>query len=454
MILTHCANCATEIVRTAPRCIKCWTRYCGPACQRQHWDSGGHNRQICKRIKRRGGAEKYNAHERYNEVVAVAVEKTAEQRDAAGQTCYICLEGFERRHDENEGVVRGCACRGTSGFVHLSCLVRSAETAVQDAFDYNRDEAQKIEQFTRWDRCQFCNQRYQGPVLGALGWAAWRAYSTLPEGDLRWFQSLALLAKGLGSGLGDYAAALPVLMVELQGNLKYGRDMYYVITTQSAIAHCYVALGRLDEALQLRQTTYADCCTLYGISHESSANMGLSVADSMIKANMCAEARSFICDVLRRADSPPEELLIRLHWNIALTLYRPDDPTPSDMQDARSIYEDLLDKVRLQFGPNHPLSLDILKCTYDLMRKHAALSNTDFFEPIHHENGSLEMRWWAGPQPPPAADVLRRLCAEPGIRGFSVDDLVSSVEALDMGEHGIINVQRQPAPWQPARRRG
>ena len=78
MIITHCANCATEIRRTAPRCIKCWTRYCGPACQRQHWDSGGHNRQLCKRIKRRGGAEKYNANERYNEVVAVAVEKTAE----------------------------------------------------------------------------------------------------------------------------------------------------------------------------------------------------------------------------------------------------------------------------------------------------------------------------------------------------------------------------------------
>ena len=383
--------------------------------------------------------------------MATAVSATAEQRNAAGQTCYICLEGFERRHDENEGVVRGCACRGTSGFVHLSCLVRGAETAVQDAFDYNRDEAQKIEQFMRWERCQFCNQEYQGPVLGALGWAAWRAYSTLPEGDLRWFQSLALLAKGLGSGLGDYAAALPVLMVELQANLDHGRDMYYVITTQSAIAHCYVALGRLDEALKLRQTTYADCCTLYGISHESSAVMGLSVADSMIKANMCAEARSLICDVLRRADSLPEELLIRLHWNIALTLYRPDDPTPSDMQDARSIYEDLLDKVRLQFGPNHPLSLDILKSTYDLMRKHAALSNTEFFEPIHHENGSLEMRWWAGPQPPPAADVLRRLCREPGIRGFSVNDLLSSVRTLDMD--GII-MQRQPAPWQPARRRG
>ena len=451
MIITHCANCATEIQRTAPRCIKCWTRYCGPACQRQHWDSGGHNRQLCKRIKRRGGAEKHNAHERYKEVVATAVSATAEQRDAAGQTCYICLEGFERRHDENEGLVRGCACRGTSGFVHLSCLVRRAETAVQDAFDYNRDEAQKIEQFMRWERCQFCNQEYQGPVLGALGWAAWRAYSTLPAGDLRWFQSLALLAKGLGSGLRDHAAALPVLMVELQANLDHGRDMYYVITTQSAIAHCYVALGRLDEALKLRQTTYADSCTLYGISHESSAAMALNVADSMIQANMCALARSFLCDVLRRVDSPPEELLIRLHWCIALTLFKANDPTPSDLQDARSIYEDLLNKVHLLLGPNHPLSLDILRSVHELMQKHAALSNTEAFVPRHHANGDLEMRWWAGPLPPPAADVLRRLCDNPVIPGFSVNELLSSVRTLDMDG---IRMQRQPAPWQPARRRG
>ena len=438
MILTHCANCATEIVRTAPRCIKCWTRYCGPACQRQHWDSGGHNRQLCKRIKRRGGAEKYNAHERYNEVVAAAVEKTAEQRDAAGQTCYICLEGFERRHDENEGVVRGCACRGTSGFVHLSCLVRSAETAVQEAFDFNRDEAQKLEQFSRWGRCQFCHQEYQGPVLGALGWAAWRAYSTLPEGDLRWIHSLALLAKGLGSGLGDHAAALPVLMVELEAHLKHGRDMWFVLNTQSAIAHCYLALGRRDEAVQLRQVTYADNCRLYGISDDSSISMALNLASSLIQANICAGARSFLCDVLRRADSPREELLIRLHWNIALTLCQSDDPTPTDLQDARSIHDDLLDKIRLRFGPNHPLSLDILKSTYDLMRKFAELSNTEAFVPRLHENGDMELRWWGGPRPPPAADVLRRLCEEPGDHRFHVDTLVDSIGALEIGGNGMI----------------
>ena len=40
--------------------------------------------------------------------------------DTKGQTCFICMEGVERRHAPNEGLVRGCACRGTAGVAHLS----------------------------------------------------------------------------------------------------------------------------------------------------------------------------------------------------------------------------------------------------------------------------------------------------------------------------------------------
>ena len=59
-----------------------------------------------------------------------AVEDCAE---AKGQTCFICTEGAVRRHTANEGLVTGyCACRGTAGFVHISCLVEQAKLAVAD----------------------------------------------------------------------------------------------------------------------------------------------------------------------------------------------------------------------------------------------------------------------------------------------------------------------------------
>ena len=78
MILTQCAVCAADLGLTlGKKCGRCSTRYCGAACQVQHWKEGGHD-QLCKIIKKAGGAEQYNANKKYTEAVSVAVEKCAE----------------------------------------------------------------------------------------------------------------------------------------------------------------------------------------------------------------------------------------------------------------------------------------------------------------------------------------------------------------------------------------
>ena len=65
MILTQCAVCATELgLSLGKKCGRCSTRYCGPECQVQHWKEGGHD-NLCKKIKQAGGAEQYNANEKY-----------------------------------------------------------------------------------------------------------------------------------------------------------------------------------------------------------------------------------------------------------------------------------------------------------------------------------------------------------------------------------------------------
>ena len=40
MILTTCAACAAPLARTAPRCVRCHTRYCDSNCQHDHWRRG------------------------------------------------------------------------------------------------------------------------------------------------------------------------------------------------------------------------------------------------------------------------------------------------------------------------------------------------------------------------------------------------------------------------------
>ena len=147
MILTKCAVCSTELGRTlGQKCGRCSTRYCGPACQKQHWEEGGHD-QLCKKIKKVGGAEQYNANKKYTEVVSVAAEACAE--DTKGQTCYICTQALHWK--TKEGLVRMCGCSGTSGFAHVSCLEEQAKILVAEAEENNKDP-----QWHRWHKCGLC----------------------------------------------------------------------------------------------------------------------------------------------------------------------------------------------------------------------------------------------------------------------------------------------------------
>ncbi|KAL3802148.1 hypothetical protein ACHAW5_000233 [Stephanodiscus triporus] len=52
--------------------------------------------------------------------------------------CWICL-GDENRHDL-EHLRRDCSCRGTAGFVHLSCLVEYAKKKNQECDDRDQDD--------------------------------------------------------------------------------------------------------------------------------------------------------------------------------------------------------------------------------------------------------------------------------------------------------------------------
>ena len=88
-LLTTCAGCAAPLAPVAKQCSRCKTRYCGSACQIRHWEEG--HKDLCKQIKRGGGAERYFASQKYEEAKTEAVEECAE--DTKGQTCYICMEG-------------------------------------------------------------------------------------------------------------------------------------------------------------------------------------------------------------------------------------------------------------------------------------------------------------------------------------------------------------------------
>ena len=193
MLLINCAACTAPLAHDAPRCVRCKTRYCNSTCQHDHWRRG--HKQICKKIHRGGNAEQYHADKKYKEALKVAVEACAE--DAKGQTCFICLESIE--HYSREGLVRGCACRGTAGFAHVSCLVRQERTESETRVE----ETKSFEDIGTLTSCKLCEKHYNAVVLLALGWAFWKKYAGKPEDDM-YGGALANLALCLSGA--DYEA--------------------------------------------------------------------------------------------------------------------------------------------------------------------------------------------------------------------------------------------------------
>ena len=187
--------------------------------------------------------------------------------DTAGQTCYICLDGGE------EGLVRGCSCRGENGFVHMSCLVRAAEVA---------EESQGESGWARWTTCRLCEQNYHGVVACALGWACWKTYlGQPPEEDQRPRLAMTLLGHGLYEA-DHYEDALSVYNAQLSLRRRLGESEDNMLIMQANIACIYLQVGRLEEAVRIRQDVYSGLLRLDGKEDRGTLLAAHNLASSFI----------------------------------------------------------------------------------------------------------------------------------------------------------------------------
>jgi tetratricopeptide (TPR) repeat protein len=356
MILTQCAVCATELgLSLGKKCGRCSTRYCGPECQVQHWKEGGHD-QLCKKIKKEGGAEQYNANKKYTEAVAVAVEECAE--DTKGQTCYICTQALHWK--TKEGLVRGCACRGTSGVAHVSCLAEQAKILFAEAEENNLGAKVMNERFWRWRACSLCEQRYHGVVKCALGWACWKTYVGRPEDQVR-----CLAMQQLGNGLcaaDHHEDALSVREAELATERRLGASEYDILVAQSNLANSYQFLGRLEEALPLRRDVYSGHVNLKGEEHEDTLGEANNYANSLIMLQRFEEAKSLLrkmIPVARRILGDSHDYTLRLRASYARAMYEDTGATLDDLREAVETLEDAERTARRVLGGAHPLTVGI-----------------------------------------------------------------------------------------------
>ncbi len=354
MILTQCAVCATELgLSLGKKCGRCSTRYCGPECQKQHWEEGGHD-QLCKPIKRAGGAEQYNANTRYTEAVAVAVEECAE--DTKGQTCYICTQALHWK--TKEGLVRMCACRGTAGFAHVSCLAEQAKILREEA-EYNNLGLDALNtRWMRWAVCGVCEQRYHGVVHCALGWACWKTYVSRPEADQARSMAMSLLGIGLRA-VKRFDDALSVQETDLAMTRRRGAPEQNVLVAQSNLANSYESLGRHKSALHMKGDVYSGRLRLHGEEDGRTLASGNNYAFSLLGRERFEEAKSLwrkIMPVSRRVFGESNDLTLRMRFGYAIALYKDAGATLDDLHEAVTALEHTARTAQRVFGGAHPLT--------------------------------------------------------------------------------------------------
>ena len=358
MILTQCAVCATELgLSLGKKCGRCSTRYCGPECQKQHWEEGGHD-QLCKLIKKAGGAEQYNANNKYAEAVAVAVEKCAD--DTKGQTCFICTQALHWK--TKEGPRAHVRVPRDGGFFARVVPGGAGE-------DFGRGG--RGEQFGRQgDECEVGSvvlvqsvrarlprRREMCARLGVL-----ENYLGRPETDDQ-PRCLAMNVLGLGLGAaGHHEDALSVREAELAVKRRLGATRTQILSAQSNIAaNTYNALGRLDEALSMQRDIYSGRLKLNGEEHEKTVIAANNCALTLNQLKRFEEAKSCCAKtmpVARRVLGVGAEVTLRMRWSYARALFQDPAATLDDLREAVTTLEDAgTDRAARARWRSHPVDI-------------------------------------------------------------------------------------------------
>jgi len=307
--------------------------------------------------------EQHHADKKYKAVVAAAVEACAE--DTKGQTCYICTDAVHWK--TKEGLVRGCACRGTSGFAHVSCLAEQAKILMEEAEDNNLDRKALNERWTRWRACSLCKQRYHGVVQCALGWACWKTYVGRPEASKPRGMAMSLLGNGLYA-TGNYEQASFVEEAELAMRRRLGESELSMLAVKGNLAATYLQLGRLEEALILRREVYSGRLKLCGEEASETFMEANNYAAILRDLQRYAEAKSLLrktMPVARRVLGKNDVLILKMRWNFALMLYKEDGATLDDLREAVTSLEEVAPASQRLLGSAHPLVVQVERSLRD-----------------------------------------------------------------------------------------
>ena len=253
--------------------------------------------------------------------------------------------------------MRGCACRGTSGVAHVSCLVEQAKILFAEAEYNNLDWEVLNERWHRFDTCSLCEQRYHGVVKCALGWACWKTYWGRPERDQARLLAVGVLGSGL-SAAGHEEEALSVKEADLSSMRRIGASESSILIAQTCLANTYTRLGRNEQASNMLRDVYSARVRLNGDEHEDTIVAALNYAASLGSLRRAKEAKSLLrktVPMARRVLGESDETTLRLRSSYAAALCQDDCATLDDLREAVNTLEEVERTARRVLGGAHPV---------------------------------------------------------------------------------------------------
>ena len=250
--------------------------------------------------------------------------------------------------------MRMCACRGTAGFVHVSCLVEQAKILVAEGLENNLGNEAKEMRWARWHTCSLCEQGYHGAVFCALGWACWKTYLGRPETDRVRRFAMTELGNGLYTAH-HYEDALAVYEAELAFKRRIGVREDDLLAVRNNLACTYEKLDRLDEALSMQREVYAGWQNWGGGVPQDIAVCNLT--EYLVAAREFEEAQSLARENLPTiidCHGPDDSLTLEVRTWYARALFRAGGAAEDGVSEAATILEDVWRRSRRVLGDSHP----------------------------------------------------------------------------------------------------
>ena len=168
----------------------------------------------------------------------------------------------------------------------------------------------------------------------------------------------------LGNGLFNSRhneAALSVREAELSMKRRLGASEEGMLIAQHNLANTYQVIGRLEQALRMRQDVYSGRLKLNG-EHLFTITAAICYASTLKDLNRYDEAKSLLCKyipVARRVLGESHELTFGIRRNYAVALYEDDAATLDDLREAVTLLEEAGQTARRVLGGTHPTTVEM-----------------------------------------------------------------------------------------------